>query len=105
MICAATKNFDTDSCQGDSGGAGQSREPLLKGKAQYRWLPYTNLLWTAAFFLDNLLIFLHTLMRSSTVLSFSLQLVFPGQSYKYFYVHATKYFTFMYQAKVTSFTP
>ncbi len=57
-----------------------SKEPLLKGKAQYNWPPCTNLFRTAAFDIDIIYLFTKqpTLERRSTVLSLPLQLVFPG---------------------------
>jgi hypothetical protein len=50
----------------------QGREPLLKGKDQYRWPPCTKEFRSAAFYIENLF-FLFTkqpiLMRRSIVLS------------------------------------
>ncbi len=57
-----------------------NREPLLKGKAQYSWPPRINSFRLAAFDIENIIYFLTkqaSLMRMSTVLSLSLQLVFP----------------------------
>ncbi len=57
------------------------REPLLKGKASYSWPPCTNYFRSAAFDTSNIIYLLTNqanFMRRSTVLSLSLQLVFPA---------------------------
>ncbi len=64
---------------------GPSREPLLNGKDQYGWPPWTNTFRSAAFdYAKNIYFFTKqaTLMRRSTVLSLPVQLVFPGPSHK-----------------------
>ncbi len=60
----------------------RSREPLLKGKAQYSWPPYINLLRSAVFYWKYYLPFFTkqvTLVRRSTVLRIPLQLEFLGR--------------------------
>ncbi len=60
---------------------GPSREPLLKGKAQYSSPPCTS---SAPFDNTNIIHFFTkqaTLLRRSIVLSLPLQLVFPGPRY------------------------
>jgi hypothetical protein len=60
-----------------------TREPLLKGKTQYNWPPYTNKFRLAAFAIENIIYFLTkraTLMRRSAVLSLPLKLVFSGST-------------------------
>jgi len=52
----------------------QTRETLLKGKSQYSWPPCTNWFRSAPFTTQA------TLMRRSTVLSLSLQLLFPAKT-------------------------
>ncbi len=57
------------------------REPLLKGKAQYFWPPRTKQLRSDAFDNTNIIYFFtkqSNLMRRSTLLTLSLQVVFSG---------------------------
>ncbi len=58
-----------------------AREALLKGKAQYGWPPWTNLIRSAAFYVENITCPFTkqaTLIRRSTVMSLPLQLGLPG---------------------------
>jgi hypothetical protein len=59
-------------------------ELLRKGKAQYSWPPFTNLIRSAAFDNTNIIYFFTqqtTLMKGSTVQSLPLHLVFPYCTY------------------------
>jgi hypothetical protein len=63
--------------------SGHSREPLLNGKAQYGWPPFTNKSRSASYQLKILFTFLTklgTLLWRSFVLSLPVKLVFPGRS-------------------------
>jgi hypothetical protein len=58
-----------------------TRESLLKGTNQYSWPPCSSSFSLATFDTETLFFFISKqtiLMRRSTVLSFPLQLVFPG---------------------------
>ncbi len=60
-----------------------TREVLPKGIPHYSWSPSTKLFRTAAFYFENIIhLFTKqaTLMRTLTVLTLSLELVFPGST-------------------------